>query len=569
MSTDSIHRIQAYLEQKSSSELIALLLELVREMDEPTRQQFWTRLAPPGMATADLRYPSAEDFLAELEAFAAAVDDGKYYDEDAASYFAEDDDEYYYNDYGDPEDEYDPADHKALKALRNFLAETSSYFDAGRYEVAARAYAILLEMLLEDAYETLGVPTPIAYLDEKAQALVENYFVALQRSAKFEEFLAQVLNFLEWHAALNSPFTKQFFEILSPSEQADLRAYLEKWVDKLERPAAGDDVHPAQMRIVPFRLEMLLHIYAQDGQNEAAYALWARLRKRCLPLYVPLLAAAEEAQNWPAVLEYGNEALSVAEPPPPVHLRRATWPMPDPFTVRTHLAHAYAAVGQAQQAFEMYLPVFEGDLRFATYAQACLLAENLGKGQRQQFVDQTIQKLQSEGAHRRYLLCQVYLSEQRFDDAYQQVVGLKGYTGMNETKLVAKAHLLAALGPQPDERMGANLCELYSKVETSDNDATQFLRRHDPLPTGLSRAAALQRTEGIYERLMQAHIDNGRKTYATAAYYCALLGEIAAHEGRLPAFVDWYDEFMQSYKRFRALRSEMEAKVGPVLKMGN
>ncbi len=51
---------------------------------------------------------------------------------------------------------------------------------------------------------------------------------------------------------------------------------------------------------------------------------------------------------------------------------------------------------------------------------------------------------------------------------------------------------------------------------------------------------------------MQAHIDNGRKTYATGAYYCALLGEIAFHEGRLAAFKQWHEGFMEAYKRFRA-----------------
>ena len=59
--------IRAYLEKKTKKELVILLLDLVQGMDEPTRQRFWEHLAPPGMATADLRYPSAEDFLAELE----------------------------------------------------------------------------------------------------------------------------------------------------------------------------------------------------------------------------------------------------------------------------------------------------------------------------------------------------------------------------------------------------------------------------------------------------------------------------------------------------------------------
>jgi len=80
------------------------------------------------------------------------------------------------------------------------------------------------------------------------------------------------------------------------------------------------------------------------------------------------------------------------------------------------------------------------------------------------------------------------------------------------------------------------------------------------------RTTALERSEAIYRRLMQAHIDNGRKTYTNAAYYCALLGEIAKHEGRLAAFRQWYEGFIEGYKRFRTLRAEMDKKVGPELR---
>jgi hypothetical protein len=92
------------------------------------------------------------------------------------------------------------------------------------------------------------------------------------------------------------------------------------------------------------------------------------------------------------------------------------------------------------------------------------------------------------------------------------------------------------------------------------------LRYALPQALAVSRAVALERTEAFYRRLMQAHIDNGRKTYATGAYYYALLGEIAFHEGRLAAFKQWYEGFMEAYKRFRALRAEMDMKVVPVLR---
>jgi hypothetical protein len=143
---------------------------------------------------------------------------------------------------------------------------------------------------------------------------------------------------------------------------------------------------------------------------------------------------------------------------------------------------------------------------------------------------------------------------------------LSGYNGMEESKLVAKAHLLAALGSAPDEWMGSNLRDLYSKVEQGEKEPLRFLR--DTLPQMLApqRSIALERVETIYRLLMQAHINNGRKTYATGAYYCALLGEIAVHEGRLAAFRQWYEGFMEGYKLFRAVRAEMDLKVGPVLR---
>jgi hypothetical protein len=91
---------------------------------------------------------------------------------------------------------------------------------------------------------------------------------------------------------------------------------------------------------------------------------------------------------------------------------------------------------------------------------------------------------------------------------------------------------------------------------------------HDALPLApaVSRDTAIVRVERIYRRLMQAHIDNGRKTYATGAYYCAMLREIASHEDRLTAFRKWPEKYMEAYKRFRALRSIMDMKVGPVLR---
>ena len=201
--------------------------------------------------------------------------------------------------------------------------------------------------------------------------------------------------------------------------------------------------------------------------------------------------------------------------------------------MRGYLARAYAAIGQTEKAFDLYSPAFDESPSFDTYIQARRLADAVSADKGQAYTEQVINSLIGQGVQRRYLLCQLLLSESRFDEAHALVENLSGYQGIEESKLVAKAHLLSALGPQPDDRMGSNLKDLYTKVEQGEKEPLRFLRTTLPPTHAPERSIAIQRAEDIYRRLMQTHIDKGRKTYATAAYYCALLGEIAKHEGRL------------------------------------
>ncbi|MCP4356661.1 MAG: hypothetical protein GY796_01425, partial [Chloroflexi bacterium] len=92
-------------------------------------------------------------------------------------------------------------------------------------------------------------------------------------------------------------------------------------------------------------------------------------------------------------------------------------------------------------------------------------------------------------------------------------------------------------------------------------EPTLFLRDYLPLNPTLNRETAVTRAETLYRNLMQLHIDNGRKTYATAAYYCAILGEIADYDGREAEFKQFYQNLLGRYPRHRALRRELAAKV--------
>ena len=556
--SDRLAHIRSHLEKKSKTELVALLLDLIREMDEPTRQRFWSHLAPPGVATADLRYPSPEDFLSELDDFAEAVEEGEFFDEEAGEYYSDDSDYQYYHDQ-----DYDPDDHEGVAALRGFFAETDSYFQAGRYAVTAPAYERLLDIAAGDPYDTLGVSSLFEFLPHEEQEIVTRFLLSLRETRPQAEFFSQALSFLARHDQPYKNQTEKFLTLIDSQARAALCVFLENWADDLEK---AQQPTPTPTSGLPLNLRLLLRFYAEASQPDAARALWIRFRRHYPSLYVPLLADREAAQDWQALLVYGREALELAESPRPPYYFRGEWPLPDQLTVRGQLARACTATGEPVRAFDLYRPAFDTAPSFATYAEARRLALGVGLEQAKAFTEEVIAKLSRQGAAQRYLLCQIYLSEGDFDQAFALVSGLTGYQGMEETKLVAKAHLLAALGPQADPRMGPNLQDLYAKIEKGEKEPARFLRDAYPLPAGLSRQTALDRAEGIYRRLMQAHIDNGRKTYATAAYYCALLGEIAACEGRLAAFADWYADFMDAYKRFRALRAEMDAKVGPLLR---
>ena len=78
---DTLVNIRQHLTNKSADELVDLLMDLLQQIDEDTRRHFWEQLAPPGLATADLRYSSPEAFLANVDRFVAAAAARKYYDE--------------------------------------------------------------------------------------------------------------------------------------------------------------------------------------------------------------------------------------------------------------------------------------------------------------------------------------------------------------------------------------------------------------------------------------------------------------------------------------------------------
>lgn len=545
--------IRDHLAEQSTTYLIDLILELIQAVDEPTRQRFWARLSPPVVVTVEPLFESPEEFVTALQEFAAAVQAGDYFSEDALEYFGADpsDRDYHRDRYGWLPD-FNPDEHEGLNRLGEFLSEADSYFRVEIYDVAADAYEIITGIVDNAPDRTLGVYDPLGELGESEEAFGQRYFIALKEGCAPATFYEKALQYLAHHDRPYRPHMNNLISLIGEGAHQTIRAFLEQWADNLARQQSD----PILLR-PPYQLQLLIRYYNEANEPEKTLELQKRFRRIYLPLYEPLIGERVAAADWQTVKAYGEELLALLPASPPYISHGGL----DILEIRTQMAQAYESLGDLESALAVYHPVFEQRKEFQSYAQVKQLITALDPQQGQAFTAEVIAQLQSQTSRPPYLLCQVYLNENRFADAYNLVKQQSRYVALDAIKLVAKAHLLAALGATAAPNMGPYLQDLYAKLYEGDHEAVWFLRSYLPAAPAENRRTILARAEELYRNLMQTHIDNGRKTYAVAAYYCALLAEIAAFDGRSAEFEQFYQRLLNSYPRHRALRQELAEKV--------
>ena len=548
---DSLTLLQLHLQDKSTDELIALLIDLVQQVDEPTRQQFLDHLAPSEPSAVDLRSPSPEIFLSQLAAFAEAVSQGDYFDKEAQDYFEQTPAWRASRSY-----KYKLEDHAGLHALRHFLTEAAAYFQNERYAVAAAAYQTLLTLTLAgNPYRTMGVRHPLRELGEDADSIVNRYLVALQQSQPAAKFYEAALDFLAQHDQPDRPYIDHFVSLLDSNQQVEVCARLEAGADDLDRQDV--EIFPTG---IPVYLRLLIRLYTVQGRADKALAVQHRFRRRYTMLYQALLDTHEMAQDWPTVITYGQEALAVLPEKRGNHFQAARDGM-DPTVVRTQMARAYEALGDPQQAFDIYEPVFQEIYDFETYAMARRLAGAISPEREQEFSRHVIARLRRDRPRFTYLFCQIYLNEGQFKYVGWMLNDITTSSTLDALELIARVYLLTAFGPEANPKMGPHLQALYTQFIESNEEPFRFLRDHLPVKPDLTRYKAAKYAGEIYERIMQVHIDSGRQSYATAAAYCALVGEIAIVGGRRAKFEQFYRLLLRRYSTHRALKEELALEV--------
>jgi hypothetical protein len=568
---DVLSRIRGYLADKPANELVDLLVDLLQEVDEAIRRRFWERLVPPGLATADLRYPSPQAFQAEVAAFVDAAAAGAYYDDEAAEYYGQDPVDRSYHIERGHIDEYDLEVHPGMPKLKELLEAAVAYDEAGRFEVAAAAYAQLLGLLLPDrGYDLFGVDNPLLELGLYGQQLDERLFLALRRASALApaRYAARAVTFLETRSDSWQDLSRYLIQACREDDGRDFGLavwrYLERRVQELEPPSVPEAKWPA----TPFPLKLLIRlIRALDGPA-ATIDLCTRFRCDYPDLYMPLLEGCVARGDWSEVLHFGEETLAL--PPRPSEYRYVgpdQLPNLDIDVVRERMAVAQEGLGDLPAAFAHRRAVFEQDPWFEHYQSTLEVARRIGESEAREYTAQVIAGLRSD-AGQRPLLCQVHLYDGDYASAFDVVQGVRGYRALDALKLVAKAHLLAALNGQQTE--GKYLPAVKTSVERDDtsDEYVQFLRDHLPLPdlTPERRADHIRRAEHLYTAILGTHIAAGSKRYGTAAYYCALLAEIAVHMGRVETFEAWYEDLLARHRRKYSLRGVLDAEVQPVLR---
>lgn len=582
-------RLQAHLKDRPATELVDLLLELAGEMDDLERQQLWAHLTPS--EAAGLIYPSPEVFLAELEDFLQQyVSDDEEDEDDEAE-----DDEDYDEDWEDDEGEYagydeldmipldlfpeeadffgemldqywenespEPEELARLEALKGFIAEAGAYYQAQDYAVAAPAYQKLVEAtLLCPSYAYFDVSDPLEFIGQNDKQFVRRYLRALRAALPLEEYFKAGLDLLQRTGHTKSPFIATFMKEVKPDGQDQLRAFLEEYTARLDDEASPVGVLPTGG--LPISLHLLLSLLEESGDQDAARQVWVRFSRRFPVLYVPLLADRVQAEDWPAVIEYGSQALQNTVVL--IDTQSRDWPLPSEVNVRTQLSQAYAATGDATLAFSVYRPVFDITPHFETYNHLLQLAQAISPEHAQTIQAEVTDRLRQFGGAHRFLLCQLLLGEGRFDEAYQLVKDLHPFDGQDEVKLVAQAYLLAALGPQPVD-LSDGLAAFYQTVQDSGEKKFVLLRSLFPRLPEMDPAAAEERSELLLTRLIRAHIDLGSRGYPQAAELCSLMAELAIRRSRLPKFLQLYADLQDRYKRRKSLLSILQSKVDPLI----
>ena len=567
--TGALSQIRQHLARKSAGELVDLLLDLLQQVDETTRLRFWEQLAPSGLATADLRHPSAEAFLAEVERFVNEAAAGEYYDEQAAEYYGEDPADRDYHVEKGYIDEYDVEWHSGLATLQTLLTETRSYHQAGRFQVAADAYEQLLGLMLPNrSYDLFGVDDSLSELGFYDRKVVEQFFIALSQTATAEpeKSASRAVAFLESSTGGWQDYVQQLIQACQAEGTqefaAALRHHLEERAEEFESPSTPEKEWP----VTPFLLKLLIRLLRALDGPDAVIEPCTRFRLRYPDLYMPLLVGCTAQEAWTDVLRFGAEALALPSRPREYrYVGPDRLPNLDPAIIREHMARAQEQLGDLPAALAHRRAAFERVPEFDTYRAALNLAQRIGEAKAQQFAAEVIAHLRSD-TREQILLCQVHLYGGDYESAFGMVQDLTGYGALDELKLVAKAHLLAALHGQ--QVKGEYLPKIKTDLDSSTADEYAcFLRDHLPMPDldSTQRQDYIRRAEHLYTTILETHIDAGSKRYKVAAYYCALRAEIALHAGQVKAFEAWYEDLLTRYKRKRSLRGILDAKTQPVL----
>ncbi len=158
-----------------------------------------------------------------------------------------------------------------------------------------------------------------------------------------------------------------------------------------------------------------------------------------------------------------------------------------------------------------------------------------------------------------HIVMALRLEDGQLDWGMEEVYKCRHDGDLEKVKLVNKYMLMSA-GIEADNYKEIN--EYMARIKQGDTISSKLVLQIE-LRNSFAQNDLLQKVTDCLKQIINIHIlAKSRDRYRVAAYYCVLLKEIYSYLQQPAKFQDYYTDLKNKYYRYRALKDELQKKLG-------
>lgn len=503
--------------------LVDLLLNLLDRLEEKQKVQFVSKNIDSKLALDTIDGGDALGFLKKVEKFCKNCLDGDYYVES------------YYNDYADEYDDGDFEDSEWAGRFTEYLNATLIYSRSKNYDVAFKAFEVLLNCIHEANCdeELLGTEDPEEYIEVDWNDVFDEYYTCIINCITDKKKMADRA-FEEW---LN--FGQRCKEPLL-SHLNDL-LIIEKVIrEKVEQYDAWAIQH--------LIFELLENFYERYEKQYSKVELAESFLEYNVNFYNDIIERYFELEKWKDTIELIKVAL-----------KKISFPVIR-VNLQNMLIDCCEKSNNFEEAFYAAKSLFCEDNTYENYKKTRFFAEKVNS--LETFTKEAEIQLSSKNSgHYPWTLIEVLSYEGKIDELLNFVKKSTGYEQYYYLKYTCRALLYRAF--YGEKLSYENLNDFIAKIEGNDKDGiVDMLILNEDIN---KRDSYIQEAVNILKGMVSFHIDAAtRSRYFKAAYYCSIIKDTFDFSDRAEEFEHYYSKIIKENNRRPALKDEMKKKIGRI-----